>query len=105
MCACIYGIKVPGTTHRAHVRLAVLILIAAVAGGAFSQVALPEPPAAGDTPEAHLGRGYDALKEDKYETAVSEFRSALQLDPTLVLRARFPLAVALFESHKAGEAR
>jgi len=97
--------RVPDTTHRALVGLAALILIAAVAGRAFSQAAPPEPPVAGDTPEAHLGRGYDALKEDKYETAVSEFRSALQLDPTLILRARFPLAVALFESHKAAEAR
>jgi tetratricopeptide (TPR) repeat protein len=62
-------------------------------------------PVAGDTPEAHLGKGYDALKQDMYEVAVSEFRAALQLDPSLVLRARFPLAVALFESHKPEEAR
>ena len=62
-------------------------------------------PAADDTPEAHLGKGYDALKRDLYEEAVTEFRSALRLDPSLVLRARFPLAVALFELHKAHEAR
>jgi Flp pilus assembly protein TadD len=62
-------------------------------------------PAAGDTPEAHLGRGYDALKQDRYEVAVNEFRAALQLDPSLVLRARFPLAVALFELHRSEEAR
>jgi tetratricopeptide (TPR) repeat protein len=40
-----------------------------------------------------------------YEVAVSEFRAALQLDPNLVFRARFPMAVALFELHKSGEAR
>src|SRR5438874_12210692 len=57
------------------------------------------------TPEAHLGKGYDALKQDMYEVAVSEFRAALQLDPSLVLRARFPLAVALFELHRSEEAR
>lgn len=62
-------------------------------------------PVAGNTPEAHLGKGYDALKQDMYELAVSEFRAALQLDPSLVLRARFPLAVALFESHKFEESR
>jgi tetratricopeptide (TPR) repeat protein len=40
-----------------------------------------------------------------YEVAVGEFRAALRLDPTLVLRARFPLAVALFELHRSEEAR
>jgi Flp pilus assembly protein TadD len=69
------------------------------------QAAPPAVPAAADAPEAHLGKGYDALKQDMYEAAVSEFRAALQLDPSLVLRARFPLAVALFELHKSDEAR
>jgi tetratricopeptide (TPR) repeat protein len=45
------------------------------------------------------------LKQDSYEVAASEFRAALELDPKLVLRARFPLAVALFELHKSDEAR
>src|SRR5437588_452655 len=58
-----------------------------------------------DTPEAHLGKGYDALKQDRYDVAVDEFRAALGLDPTLSLRARFPLAVALFEMHRPDEAR
>jgi tetratricopeptide (TPR) repeat protein len=58
-----------------------------------------------DTPEAHLGKGYEALKQDRYEIAASEFRAALALDPKLVLRARFPLAVALFELHQSEEAR
>ena len=31
--------------------------------------------------------------------------AALELDPELTLRARFPLAVALFELHKSEEAR
>jgi tetratricopeptide (TPR) repeat protein len=55
--------------------------------------------------EIHVGKGYEALKNDRYEEAVNEFRSALALDPKLVLRARFPLAVALFEWHKPTEAR
>ncbi|PYX83103.1 MAG: hypothetical protein DMG70_12265 [Acidobacteria bacterium] len=58
-----------------------------------------------DTPEAHLGKGYDALKQGRYDVAVDEFRAALGLDPTLSLRARFPLAVALFEMHRPDEAR
>lgn len=58
-----------------------------------------------DSPEAHLGKGYDALKQDRYDAAVVEFRAALAGDPGLNLRARFPLAVALFELHKSDEAR
>jgi Flp pilus assembly protein TadD len=75
---------------------------------ALAILALQPPPAASQTPdtaEAHLGRGYDALKQDRYDAAVSEFRAALRLDPTLVMRARFPLAVALFELKQSGEAR
>src|SRR5919201_3610669 len=70
-------------------------------------VALPTraQQSANDTAESHLGKGYDALKQDRYDAAVEEFRAALQLDPKLVLRARFPLAVALFELHKSDEAR
>jgi len=58
-----------------------------------------------DAPEAHLGRGYDALKSDRYDEAVTEFREALRLDPALVSRARFPLAVALFEMKESSQAR
>jgi tetratricopeptide (TPR) repeat protein len=58
-----------------------------------------------DAVESHLGKGYDALKQDRYEVAAEEFRAALALDASLVLRARFPLAVALFEQHKSADAR
>jgi tetratricopeptide (TPR) repeat protein len=58
-----------------------------------------------DTPAIHMARGYDALKNDRYDVAATEFRAALHADPSLVLRARFPLAVALFELHKPAEAR
>jgi Flp pilus assembly protein TadD len=85
--------------------LAVLVLVAACEVGAASQGAPPAVVAAPGTSEAHLGKGYDALKQDMYEVAVSEFRAALQLDPSLVLKARFPLAVALFELHRSDEAR
>jgi Flp pilus assembly protein TadD len=84
---------------------AALVLIAGCGGTAVAQVGVAAVPNGGDTPEAHLGKGYDALKQDMYEVAVSEFRAALRLDPSLVLRARFPLAVALFELHRAEESR
>jgi Flp pilus assembly protein TadD len=58
-----------------------------------------------ESPDAHLAKGYEALREDRYDVAADEFRAALQLDPKLVLRARFPLAVALFEMKKPEEAR
>jgi tetratricopeptide (TPR) repeat protein len=57
------------------------------------------------TLEEHLGKGYDALKQEKYPDAETEFRAALAIDPTLTLRARFPLAVALFEQHKSAQSR
>ena len=59
----------------------------------------------GQTPEAHLGMGYDALRQEQYDVAATEFRAALKLDPTLTMRARFPLAVALFEMKESAEAR
>lgn len=62
-------------------------------------------PSLKDALEAHLGKGYEAVRQERYEVAVSEFRAALELDPKLVLRARFPLAVALFEMQKLEEAR
>lgn len=61
--------------------------------------------AAPDSPEVHLGKGYDALKQSRYDEAVSEFRAALQVDPTLVTRARFPMAVALFELKQSAASR
>jgi Flp pilus assembly protein TadD len=85
--------------------LAALVLVAAWGTKAASQEAPAAAPNAADTLEAHLGKGYDALRQEMYEVAISEFRAALQLDPSLVLRARFPLAVALFELHRSDEAR
>jgi tetratricopeptide (TPR) repeat protein len=82
-----------------------LVTFTAWRGSALGQEPAAARPVAGDTPEVHLGKGYDALKQDMYEVAAGEFRTALQLDPSLVLRARFPLAIALFELHKYDEAR
>jgi Flp pilus assembly protein TadD len=62
-------------------------------------------PGAGETADAHLGKGYDALKLERYEEAVREFRAALRIDPKLVMRAQFPLGVALFEMKQTAEAR
>jgi protein O-GlcNAc transferase len=58
-----------------------------------------------ETAQAHLSKGFEALKNDRYGPAVNEFRAALKQNPALVLRARFPLAVALFELHRQAESR
>jgi tetratricopeptide (TPR) repeat protein len=81
---------------RVGLLLATLVVAVAGSGRAGSQQ---------ESAESHVGKGYEALKQDNYDQAVGEFRAALDLDPKLVLRARFPLAVALFEMHKSDEAR
>jgi len=65
--------------------------------------AVPQTAASGV--EAHLGKAYDAMKNQRYEDAANEFRAALALDPALTLRARFPLGVALFEQRDYPAAR
>ncbi len=55
--------------------------------------------------EVHLSKGYEALKQERYDDAVAQFRAALEIDQTLVLRARFPLAIALFQEQKNSDAR
>jgi tetratricopeptide (TPR) repeat protein len=88
-------------------RTNVVYLVAALvitSAACWSQQA-PSADQAPSITEAHLGKGYNALKEDRYDLAASEFRAALKLDPKMTLRARFPLGVALFESHKPEEAR
>ena len=63
------------------------------------------PVSSPDTPEAHLGAGYEDLKNNRFEAAAGEFRAALALNPKLVLQAEFPLAVSLFELHQTEKSR
>jgi len=76
--------------------------------GGFAQDRVESPAGhvrSADTPEAHLGAGYEDLKNNRFEAAAREFRAALALNPKLVLQAEFPLAVSLFELHQTEEAR
>jgi len=93
------------TWRRAATWLAIRFAVLSVSSWALAQSNPGAGTSAADTAETHVGRGYDALKQDRYDAAVTEFRAALALDPTLVLRAQFPLAVALFELHQPQEAR
>jgi len=90
---------------RQLVLMGAMTVFAVLPGGAASQENVPANPASRDLPETHLGKGYEALKQERYDVAEEEFRAALALDPKLTLRARFPLAVSLFELHKPDEAR
>jgi len=83
-------------------RTVALSLVVLAASCLAAQEASPAKPA---TAEAHLGAGYDALKLERYGLAAAEFKAALALDPSLMERARFPLAVSLFEIHQSAEAR
>lgn len=90
---------------RNYLLAALLTASVAVAAGAVPPSKTPAKKTARPSPEAHLGKGYDALKQERFDEAVQEFRAALEIDAKLTLRARFPLAVALFESHQPAEAR
>jgi Flp pilus assembly protein TadD len=70
-----------------------------------AQTAKSSQTSSGGSLESHLGSGYEALRQERYEEAEKELRAALAIDPSLVMRARFPLAVALFEQHKSVAAR
>jgi Tfp pilus assembly protein PilF len=84
-----------------------LVFLAAICapGGLAAQTSAATKNSGADSLEQHLGKGYEALKQEKYEDAEQEFRAALAIDPELAMRARFPLAVALFEQHKPADAR
>ena len=96
--------------YRAALASAALALALLISAPALSQQTAAGPPsgtqsASSNAAEAHVARGYDALKDDRYTVAADEFRAALALNPSLVLRARFPLAVALFEMHNNADSR
>jgi Flp pilus assembly protein TadD len=85
---------------------AIISLLALALGGGAVGAAQQEssPPAKPDTAEAHVGRGYDALKDERYQEAATEFQAALALAPNLS-RARYQLAVCWFALGNMQEAR
>ncbi|MGD0619081.1 MAG: tetratricopeptide repeat protein [Bryobacteraceae bacterium] len=83
--------------------LAILVTVASTSG--VGQQAPPTDDGNGESLEAHLAKGHAALIQSKYDEAANEFRAALQMDPKLALRARYPLALALFQTKQYDEAR
>jgi len=68
----------------------------------LAQGAFPDLGTVQQTPQdtdAHLGKAFEAMRNERYDDAVREFRAALDIDATLTMRARFPLAIALFDEH------
>ena len=57
-----------------------------------------------NTVAAHLGKGYDLVKDERYREAAVEFQAALALEPTHV-RARYQLAVCWFAMLELEKAR
>jgi len=93
---------------RRSIRFSATILILLLAVAARPGIIAAQEASTGSSPgdlQAHLGKAYDALKQERYDTAATELRAALAIDPTLTLKARFPLAVSLFELHQSDDAR
>jgi tetratricopeptide (TPR) repeat protein len=80
--------------------LAFALAAAAPARPAQQVSPAPEP----DIAAAHVGRGYEAEKDERYQDAAKEFQEALALNPRLT-RARYQLAVCWFALGKIPEAR
>jgi len=57
-----------------------------------------------DSPEAHVGKGYEYIKDYRYQEAAKEFQAALDLNPALI-RVRYQLAVCYFALGQRREAR
>lgn len=71
-----------------------------------SAYGLPPTPLCGqsDSTEAHVGKGYEYVKDERYQEAAGEFQAALALNPALV-PARYQLAVCYFALGRRPEAR
>ncbi|MGB9447334.1 MAG: tetratricopeptide repeat protein, partial [Candidatus Acidiferrum sp.] len=85
------------------IRRSTIILLLLLLGSTYARSYLAAQTT--DSLQVHLGQGYEALKQEQYEAAEKEFRAVLAIDPSLAMRARFPLAVALFEQHKFPDSR
>jgi tetratricopeptide (TPR) repeat protein len=87
-----------------HAPLPALTLFLTFAQPVCASIGKAQEPASAGTSEAHLGKGYEAVKDERYQVAAEEFQSALALNPRLV-RARYQLAVCWFALGRTQEAR
>lgn len=61
-------------------------------------------PSSVDTLEAHIGKGYQLVQDNRFQEAAKEFQAALSLNPSLV-RVRYQLGVCYFAMQQWQEAR
>jgi Tfp pilus assembly protein PilF len=74
------------------------LLILLLSQNVLSQAASPpDKPTGLGAAESHLGKGYDALKQDRYEVAVEEFRAALAIDPLRGCSPRSAVTIFAFK--------
>jgi tetratricopeptide (TPR) repeat protein len=80
--------------------------VAELRPGQGSTSTLPghSPLSADPVVEAHVGKGYEDMKDFLYREAAKEFRAALDLNPGLI-RARYQLAICYFALGQNPEAR
>jgi len=90
-------------TASAVPRLAAL-LVSVPFGLGLSQTVRARVPQHQPSAEAHVGRGYEYEKDDRFGPAASEFEAALALDPNLP-RARYQLAVCYYALGRDEDAR
>ena len=81
-------------------------LLLAASGGNGQSTADPDLPDAAhtNTVQAHIGKGFEDLKDQRYREAADQFNAALELDPGLV-DARYQLGVCYFAIGRRAEAR
>jgi Tfp pilus assembly protein PilF len=70
--------------------LSSLLLGTSLLAQTASQTVASPKVSASEAAEVHPGKAYESLKQERYEDAAAEFRAALEIDPALVMRARFP---------------
>jgi tetratricopeptide (TPR) repeat protein len=93
------------STRWAAALLAAVLFPAGLAHGQNRPPRTADSTPPGESVEAHLARGHEDLNNHRYGQAAREFRAALEINPRLTVRARFPLAVTLFALQERDEAR
>jgi tetratricopeptide (TPR) repeat protein len=83
---------------------ACLLRLGCAAGMPTAQAQVAESKSQAEFAEAHVGRGYELVKDERYAEAAAEFQAALGLETGLV-RARYQLAVCWFAVGKMQESR
>jgi len=80
------------------------LLVSLLPGVSLNQPARARVPQHQPSAEAHVGKGYEYEKDDRFALAAGEFEAALALDPKLP-RARYQLGVCYYALGRHDDAR